>query len=81
MWVLADVLLFIGLFLAIFPEKFLSYDSKHLPNFWDHRHKGDIFLTNWKTRRKFTILVGIAFIIASLLVFWSIYNSAYIKFA
>ena len=81
MWLLSFVLLFMGLYLIIFPEKFLNYDSKRLPNFWDHHHKKDIVLTNWKGRRKFTKFIGIVFLVAGLLVFWSIINIYYIKIA
>ncbi len=82
-WLLGSVLLFMGLYLIIFPEKFLSYDSKRLPNFWDNHHKRDVVITNWKSRRKFTIAIGIVFLVAGLFVFCStIYNViAYAKLA
>jgi hypothetical protein len=80
-WILAEVLLFIGCFLSFFPEKVLSYDSRQLPNLWDHYHKRDYILNNWKNRKRITRFIGILFLLAGLFVLWSIYNIAYIKFA
>jgi len=71
-WILGFVLSFIGLFLIFFTEKFLSYDSKILPNFWDSYGK-DIVLNNWKSRRIITLIIGIVFLISGLLIFLSNY--------
>jgi len=68
-WVLGFVLLFIGSYLMFFPEKFLSYDSKLLPNFWDHHGAKDIVLLNWKSRRLVTFIIGIIFLLGVLLFF------------
>jgi len=80
-WLLADVLLFIGFFLILFPEKFLSYDSKWMPNFWDNHHKRDIVLINWKSRKRLTLIVGIIFLVGGLLVFLNIYITTYTRLA
>jgi uncharacterized membrane protein len=79
-WVLGFVLLFIGLFLVLFTEKFLSYDSKRLPNFWDP-HGIDIVLLNWKSRRSITLIMGIIFLLGSIVVFLSIYIASQAKIA
>lgn len=80
MWLLGSVLMFMGLYLTLFPAKFLHYDSKSLPNFWDLFGSGFV-LTNWKSRRRITRVMGIIFVIASLLIFWSIYNIYYASIA
>lgn len=80
-WVLSFVLLFIGLYLILFTEKFLNYDSKRLPNFWDSHHKGDIVLTNWKSRRTITLIIGIVFLLGSIVIFLSIYLTSQAKMA
>lgn len=71
-WILGFLLFLIGLYLVLFPEKFLSYDSRRLPNFWDPRGF-DLVLINWKSRKLVTFIIGIIFLVAGLLVFWSIY--------
>jgi len=73
MWVLGSVLLFIGLYLILFTENFLKYDSKGLPNFWDSHHKGDVMLLNWKNRRLITLIIGIVFLLGSIVIFLNIY--------
>jgi uncharacterized membrane protein len=79
-WILGFVLLFIGSYLMFFPEKFLSYDSKLLPNFWDP-HGRDIVLLNWKSRRLVTFIIGIVFFIGSIVVFLTIYLTNQAKLA
>lgn len=79
-WIIGFVLLFIGLFLVLFTEKFLSYDSKILPNFLDP-HGIDIFLLNWKSRRAITLIIGIVFLLGSIVVFLSIYIASQAKIA
>ena len=79
-WVLGSVLILIGLYLILFTEKFLSYDSKMLPNFWDP-HGIDIVLLNWKYRRMITFIIGMVFLISGLLLFLSIYYANQAKLA
>lgn len=80
MWVLGFVLLFIGLYLILFTEKFLSYDSKRLPNFWDP-HGIDIVLLNWKSRRAITLIIGTVFLLGSIVIFLSMYLAYQMKIA
>lgn len=80
MWIIGFALLIIGTYLMFFPAKFLSYDSKRLPNFWDP-HGQDILLLNWKSRRKITLVIGIIFFIGGIVVFLSIYLAYQAKLA
>jgi hypothetical protein len=75
------ILLFLGLYLIFFTEKFLSYDSKLLPNFWDSHGARDILLLNWKSRRLITIVIGVIFLLGSIAIFLSIYYAFYAKLA
>ena len=79
-WVLGFVLLFIGLYLILCTEIFLKYDSKKLPNFWDP-HGIDIILLNWKNRKIITLIIGIVFLLGSIVIFLSIYLNFQAKLA
>lgn len=80
-WIIGFVLLFIGLYLILFTEKFLSYDSKILPNFWDHHGAEDIVLLNWKSRKLITFIIGIIFFLGGFVIFLGIYYAYQAKIA
>jgi len=80
-WIIGFVLLFIGTYLMFFPARFLSYDSRRLPNFWDNHGARDIVLLNWKSRRAITLALGIIFLIGGVVIFLSIYLAYHARLA